>query len=438
MTMPHSPGNREVFPAATRLEVFSWAMYDFANSGYTTVVLTAIYNAYFVGVVAGNYNSGTATLLWTVAIGISNALVLLSAPVVGSIADHKAHKKRFLLLTTLGCTVFTAMLYGTGPDSTLLAMLLIILSNIMFASGENLIAAFLPEIASSRTMGRISGYGWSLGYFGGMLVLALCLAYVAWARSIGHDEAQFVPVTMLIVAVMFLLTALPTLLWLKERATPTPLPHGTTHLQAGFARLQATLRRAHHLKDLFRFIISLTLYNSGVYTVIVLAAVYAREVLGFDMQHTIYLIMIVNLTAAAGAFAFGHIQDRLGSVRTLALTLVLWIIAILVVYMAASETAFWIAANLIGISLGSCQSAGRALIGQLTPPGRSAEFFGLWGLAVKLSAILGPMSYGVIGYLSGGNHRAAVLSTLVFFIAGLLTLLSVNEARGHEAAQQPY
>src|SRR3989344_4140894 len=195
-------------------------MYDFANSGYTTVVLTAVFNAYFVGVVAGNGadRSGTATLLWTVVMAITNVLVLASAPILGAIADHGAHKKRFLAFTTVGCVFFTILLGFVGRGDVALGMTLVILATLMFASGENFIAAFLPEIAEQKDMGRISGYGWSLGYLGGLLVLGMCLVYIQWAQSQGDAVTQYVPVTMWITAVMFALAALPTFIWLRARA----------------------------------------------------------------------------------------------------------------------------------------------------------------------------------------------------------------------------
>jgi len=414
-------------------------MYDFANSGYTTVVLTAVFNAYFVGVVAGDGadKSGAATLLWTVAMAITNILVLASAPVLGAIADHGAHKKRFLALTTVGCVLFTALLGFVGRGDVALAMTLVILSSLMFASGENFIAAFLPEIAEQKDMGRISGYGWSLGYLGGLLVLGLCLMYIQWAQSRGETAVQYVPVTMWITAVMFALAALPTFLWLRERARPQPLAPGDNYFRIGFARVRHTLSHARHYRDLFRFLITLAVYYCGINTVIVLAAIYAQEVMGFSMQENIMLILVVNVTAAIGAFGFGLIQDRLGSVRTLAITLMVWVLALVTAYFTETRAAFWVVANLVGISLGSSQSAGRALVGQFSPPERAAEFFGLWGLAGKLAAVIGPLVYGFVTFLSHGNHRLALLSTCVFFITGLLMLFTVDERRGRAAAIHP-
>ncbi|OGI53057.1 MAG: MFS transporter [Candidatus Muproteobacteria bacterium RIFCSPHIGHO2_01_60_12] len=419
-----------------RREIFAWAMYDFANSGYTTVVLTAVFNAYFVGVVAGNGadRSGTATLLWTVVMAITNVLVLASAPILGAIADHGAHKKRFLAFTTVGCVFFTILLGFVGRGDVALGMTLVILATLMFASGENFIAAFLPEIAEQKDMGRISGYGWSLGYLGGLLVLGMCLVYIQWAQSRGDAVTQYVPVTMWITAVMFALAALPTFIWLRERAVPQPLAPGENYIRIGFARVRHTLSQARHYRDLFRFLITLAVYYCGINTVVVLAAIYAQEVMGFSMQENIMLILVVNVTAAIGALTFGLVQDRLGSVRTLAITLLVWIAALAIAYFTETRAAFWVVANLVGVALGSSQSAGRALVGQFSPPERSAEFFGLWGLAGKLAAVIGPLVYGLVTYLTHGNHRQALLSTTAFFIAGLLLLLTVNERRGRAAA----
>jgi len=424
---------------AGRREIWAWAFYDFANSGYTTVVLTTIYSAYFVAVVAGGATTlptGTATFLWTLSIAIANLCVLVSAPVVGAIADYRATKKKFLLFTTVCCVLSTALLAFAGPGQVVLGMILLILSAIAFSAGENLIAAFLPEIAHSDNMGRISGYGWSLGYFGGLLTLGICLGYINWASSEGQGAADYVPVTLLVTAAIFTLAAAPTFLWLRERATPRPLPVDMSYIRIGFDQVRKTLVSAAHYRDLFRFLACLTLYQSGVATVVVIAAIYAQEVMGFDSQQLIILIMVVNLTAAVGAFAFGFAQDHFGSVPTLTAGLLVWVAAVAVTFFAEERADLWFAGNLMGLAMGATQAGGRALIGQLTPVERSAEFFGLWGLASRAAAILGPLSYGIISQLSGGNHRFALLSTLAFFIGGLLLLLTVDERRGRVVKEE--
>lgn len=417
-------------PGVRPREVWSWAMYDFANSGYTTVVITAVFNAYFVAEVAGN--APWATFAWTCALAVSYALIMVSAPLLGAYADARAAKKRLLVFTTVGCILFTAALAAVGRGDLVSAILLIILSNFFFGSGENLIAAFLPELAQGEAMGRVSGWGWSLGYLGGLVSLGACLAYVTWAQAQGMAAGEFVPVTMFITAAIFALASLPAFLFLRERAAPAANAGGI--VRDAFARLRQTLRHAHRYADLQRFLVCLVFYQAGIQAVIALAAIYAQQVMGFTTRDTILLILLVNITAAVGAFVFGQVQDRLGHVRTIVFTLIGWMLTVLLAYLAQGPALFWVAANLVGVCLGSSQSAGRALVGYLSPPGRSAEFFGLWGLAVKLSSILGPITYGLVTWVSGGDHRLAILITGVYFVIGIAIIAGLNVARGRAAA----
>ena len=416
----------------TPREVWSWAMYDFANSGYTTVVITAIFNAYFVSVVADN--QPWATFAWTAALAVSYAAIMLTAPILGAYADAYAAKKKLLALTTIGCVAFTALLAFAGPGSLWLAIPLIVLSNFFYGSGENLAAAFLPELARGRSLGKISGWGWSLGYVGGLVSLGASLAYVTWAQGQGRQAAQFVPVTMLITAALFAISSLPIFLFLKERAVPQPHRQGLNLVQESFARLMQTLAHAKHYRDLRRFFICTVFYQAGIQTVITLAAIYAQQAMHFTTQQPIPLILVVNTTAAIGAFLFGHLQDRIGHIPAIALTLVGWIVMVGLAWAAQGPGMFGAAANLAGICMGASQSAGRALVGLLSPAMRRAEFFRLWGLSVKLSSILGPLTYGLVSWISQGDHRLAILITGSYFLVGLAILVGVNVRRGRRAA----
>lgn len=433
-----SDKQKRKYPPAGRKELLSWALFDFANSGYTTVVLTTIFSAYFVAVIAadtGNNSPGMPTLLWSLAIGLANFVVMILGPVVGAIADHRASKKSFLLVSSIGCISATGLLSLVGPGDVLLAMVLVTSSTIMFAFGENLIAAFLPELVPKEKMGRLSGYGWSIGYFGGLLTLGCCLWLIQWGSQQGMVDTDIIPATLILTAVIFALTVSPTFIWLKERAVAQPKEENISYFRISFRRLRHTVMQAMHFQDLFRFLLTLAVYQSGVSTVVVLAAIYAQEVMNFGRQDLIVLIMVVNVTAAVGAFICGHLQDRIGSVPTLAITLLLWIFAILTASMATLPVHMWIAGNLIGVAMGSSQAVGRALVSMFTPAVRSGEFLGLWGLVNRLSAIVGPLSYGLVNYLTQGNHRQALLSTLLFFVVGFLLLMRVDEKRGKEAAE---
>jgi len=424
------PSDNNTHAPVTRREKISWILYDFANSGYTTVVLTTIYNAYFVSTIAMNngFNTAAATLFWTLTIAAGNLLVLLSAPIIGAYADIYAIRKKLLFVVTAGCIFFTALLAIPEPGDIIVASLFVITSYFMFATGENLIAAFLPELTTQDDIGRLSGYGWSIGFLGGLTALALCFGYVTWAQSSGQLATDYVPVTMLIVAIFFAISTVPTLLYLKERG------HTTTQKEFiasnAFKRVFDTIKSLHNYPELRRFMLAIISFQAGIYIVIVLAAVYATQVMGFDTKQNILLIGIVNITAAIGAFGFGHLQDKIGSIKTLLFTLILWCIAIITAWSSQNETTFWIAANIIGLSLGASQSASRALVGLFSPRGRYGEFFGLWGMCVKLAAIIGPLSYGMINWITSGNHRDSILTTLVFFIIGIIILLTIDEKRG--------
>ncbi|MDH5632880.1 MAG: MFS transporter [Gammaproteobacteria bacterium] len=422
-----------------RREIVAWAMFDFANSGFTTVVLTAIFNAYFVSVIAGQIvsNGNAATLLWTITTSIAYLMVLASAPVIGAIADYGAHKKRFLVITSLACIGFTVLLATAREGDIALAVFGVIMATFMFAAGESLISAFLPELVPPEKMGRISGYGWAVGYLGGLLVLALCLVYIESAKLRGLGANHYVSVSLMITAASFLVGALPSYLWLRERAQAGPPLALSAYVRTGFFRLGQTMKHVRHYRDLFRFLIILAIFYCGIYIVVTLAAVYAQQVMGFDTVDNIKLILVVNITAAVGAFAFGHIQDRLGSIQTLALTLLLWIAALVIAYYTHDRVTFWIAANIIGVAMGSSQSAGRALVGQFSPASHSAEFFGLWSMATKLAAVVGPLSYGAVTYITG-DHRQAILVTTGFFVAGLLLLFTIDEQRGRQAATKTF
>ena len=417
-------------PGVAKREAWAWALFDFANSGYTTVVITAVFNTYFVAVVVGD--APWATFAWTAALAVSHVILMVAGPILGAWADVRAAKKRLLAISTAGCVIATAGLALAGPGDVGLAVLFLVISNACFGAGENLIAAFLPELADEQGAGRLSGWGWGLGYLGGILALGLCLIYIDRAVANGLTTTDAVPGTMLITATLFALFSLPAFIWLKERAVPqkTALPS----LAAEGRRLLRTLRSARAFPDLRRFLACLAFSQAGVAAVIALAAIYAQQAMGFSTRETLILILVVNVTAALGSVAFGYVQDRIGHVRAIAATLVGWLAMVGLASQAEGAALFWVAANLAGVCLGSSQASGRAFIAVLTPPSRQGEFFGLWGLANRFAAIAGPLSYGLATWLSGGNHRLAILTTGAYFVVGLWLLWGVNAERGRRAA----
>ncbi len=414
-------------------EVWAWAMYDFANSAYTTTVVTAIFNAYFVAVVAAG--ASWATLAWTTTQAIASIAIMLTAASVGAWADRHGAKKKLLALPPAGCGAATAGLFWVGPGDVVLAMVLVAIASFFFGSGENIVAAFLPELAGEDDFGKVSGWGWSWGYLGGMACLGLCLAWIVAAKGRGEGAESFVPAAMLITAVFFAVSSAPTFLLLRERVSPAPLAAAGVELSALAQRLLQTAREARRFPDMARFMVCLLCYQSGVFAAIALAAIYAQEAMGFTAEDNIKLFFVVNGTAAIGAFAFGYLQDRLGHVRTIALTLLGWLLMTAIALSADSRAQFWGAANIAGLCLGSSQAAARALVALFAPAQRRAEFFGLWGLAMKFAAVAGPMTYGLTTWLSGGNHRLALGITGFYFVGGLILLIGIDEKRGRDAAQ---
>lgn len=405
-------------------EVWSWAAFDFANSGYTTVVLTAVFNAYFVGVICGE--ASWATLLWTSIIAASNILAIVCMPLIGAATDLKANKKFWTVLMSLLCILGTVGLAFTGSGTVWLAVIMVIVSNFAYNIGETLNSAFLPEIADEKSMGKVSGWGWSFGYCGGLLTLGLSLAVVLFMQSKGAGAEDYVPYTMIITAAVFLVAALPLALWLKERAQPRTEAAFWTLVKQSQASLIETFKSLPQHKNFAWLVASGLSFQGGIAVVVTLAAVYADQAMGFTPDETILLVLLVNITAAIGAFAFGYVEDRIGHKNALIVTLLIWIAMVGVAYFAQTKPIFWIAANLAGIAMGSSQSAGRALVGVLAPPKDRAAFYSFWNMALWVANIIGPMTYGYITWLTDNDQRLALLCTGLFFVVGLILLLPMQ------------
>lgn len=414
-------------PGVSPRELWSWAAYDFANSGYTTVVLTAVFNAYFVSVICGN--ADWATLLWTTTIAVSNIVSIICMPLIGAATDLKANKKFWCILMSLLCVAGTIGLYWTGSSTIAWAVLMVVISNVGYNVGETLNSAFLPELAASDAIGKVSGWGWSFGYCGGLLTLGLSLLVVTAMQSMGSSAESYVPITMLITAAIFAIAIVPLALWLKERSEPRTQARFWTLVKESQASLIETAKSLPQHKSFAWLVASGLSFQGGIAVVVTLAAVYANQVLGFTADETILLVLLVNITAAIGAFAFGYIEDRIGHKMALILTLSIWIAMVAVAYVAQTKPMFWLAANLAGIAMGSSQSAGRALVGVLAPDDKRAAFYSFWNMALWVANIIGPMTYGLITWVTGNDQRLALLCTGMFFVAGLILLLPMNVAK---------
>jgi len=418
-------------PGVKKREVFGWAMYDFANSGYTTVVITAVFAAYFVGAVA--QQAEWATLAWTSALSFSYAIVMVTMPALGEWADRHAAKKKLLMAVTAGCVLTTAALAWVGPGQVVLAVVCIVLSNAFFSYGESLTAAFLPELATPEAMGRVSAWGWAWGYLGGMLTLGLCLAYVLWAQAQGQSASQFVPITMMFTAVIYAVSACVTFVLMKEHAQPQ---EARAQASSQWQQLKQTFNEAKAYPDFIQLLACAVAYQAGVAVAITLAAIYAEQVIGFQPQETMMLIFVLNIAALVGSLILGYMQDKVGHKLALSITLVGWSLTCIMAALTTTKDMFWWAATLAGICMGSSQSIGRAMAGLLMPKARVAEYFGLWTFATRLASIVGPLGYGLITWATSGNQRWAIAATTVLFVLGWVLLLPVNMARGQSRAAE--
>lgn len=415
-------------PGVSRLEVFGWALYDFANSGYTTVVLTAVFSAYFVGVVVADATLGT--LLWTVTLSLSHLLVMLTVPLIGARSDRIERRRGLLTMTTVGCVISTAALWWAGPGAVAWAMVMVLLSNLFFSWGEALISSYLPTLARPRAMGRVSGWGWGLGYVGGMLTLGLCLAYVLQAQARGESAATFVPVTMLLTAGVFAVAAALSISLLKDR------PGGAGNVAPAWQRLRQTWQHARAYRDFIWLLGCTVAYMAGVAVAIALAAIYAQQVIGFNEAEIMILIFVLNIAAVIGALLAGYGQDAIGHRLALAITLLGWTATCVIAAVVTTKSGFWVAGVIAGLCMGASQSVGRAMVGLFAPADRLGEFYGLWTLATRLASIIGPLAYGVMTWASSGNQRLAMAATGLFFVVGLALLLPINISRGQSQSMQ--
>ncbi len=415
-------------PPVRRREIAAWAMFDFANSSYTTVIVTVAFSVYFTTAVAPG---AKADLLWGLAIGISNLIVLLSAPLIGAAADEAGRKKVFLAVSWAMCVVATAGLYFAVPGRVVLAIALFVASNVAFALGENLIAAFLPEISTPETVGRISGLGWGIGYFGGLASLLLIRPLMSAGLDAGNVErARWIwPVT----AGFFLVAALPTFVWLRERAPRERWRGFGTYARRGFDRIVTTGRAIAEFRHLARFLAVFLVYSLGFTIAIAFSGIFARTTLQFTANELVALFLILQISSAAGALAFGWIQDRLGSRRALQLSLALWTVVGLASAACQTKGQFLLIGLAAGIGIGSLQATSRGVVAAFSPPSKSGEFFGFWGLALRVAYALGPLLFGSVSAATG-SQRIAVLVATSFFVLGWFGLRSVDDAAGRAAA----
>jgi UMF1 family MFS transporter len=425
----------------TRRERWSWYLYDFGNSAYASVVLLAVYSAYFQGEVVGG---AEGSRLWGLAVGAAMLVVALISPVLGAIADFAGTKKRFLLFFTAMACVFTALLLFAKPGAVVIGMGFFILAEIGYRAAQVFYNGLLPEIAAPEEMGRISGYGWAVGTAGGVVCLVLILGLVV---AIGGTFV--VRISMLITAIFFAIFAIPIFLWLRERAQPQPLPEGENYLSVAFKRLWKTIRTAGQFREFVKFMIAFLIYNDGIIMALDFAAIIGAVLFGMSQEQLILFVIIVQLTNVAGAFAFGVLVDRIGGKPSLVVSLALMVVVVAALYFNQTLTGYFLIGAVAGVAMAGAQSVSRTMVAMFAPPGQSAEFYGFFAVVGRTSSFIGPAVYGFlaaeaalwyqsqgqsVGLAEQSGQRVAILSIGAFILAGLILLAFVNEKKARAEA----
>jgi len=433
-------------------EVLAWSMYDFANQPFTNLVVTFIYGTFFTTVIASNEIEGTQQ--WSHAVSVTAIIVALLSPLMGALADRGGYRKMFMLGFTWLTIMATTVLYFVMPGEVLRALFWFVIANVGFEMGAVFCNAYLPDISHSKNIGRISGYGWSLGYVGGLIALALAMVFLVHTDTpifgFGKGEAggyENIRATNLLVAVWFAVFSIPTFLFLKDRKPDKKaLLKNVKHTLKDF---RATAKELKEYPQIIRFLIARLFYNDGLVTIFAFGGIYAAGSLDFTLDEIIILGIVLNITAGLGAFLMGFLDDKVGGRKTIKITLIGLMIAILLAVIApqlrpwlqyvfggssvpvwlTAKNVFWAAAILIGIFSGPNQAASRSLMGRFTPETKKNEFFGFFAFSGKATAFAGPFLLGILT-TAFESQRVGIAVIFFFFLIGFLLLHKVDEEKG--------
>lgn len=415
---------------ARKRAIFSWCLYDWANSAYPTVVTTFVFGAYFTKAVAETPESGTEA--WGYAVGFAGLVVALFSPVLGAIADRGGRRKPWLAVLTLTAVVTTAMLWFTLPNPGYVAWALVFvtLSSIAFEFGTVFYNAMLPDLAGPQRVGRVSGWGWGMGYAGGLTCLVIALFGFVSAETplfgITTEGAAHVRAVMLLTAVWFALFSLPLFLFTPDR--PSTGRSATRAVREGLATLRATIRDIRNYDAILRFLIARMLYADGLVTLFAVGGIYAAGTFGMDFGEVVRFGIALNITAGLGALAFAWADDWIGAKSVIVTSLVALIGLGMGALVVETKTGFWIIGMALGVFVGPAQAASRSMMARLAPEDLRTEMFGLYALSGRATSFLGPIAFGfATGFFD--SQRAGMATILVFLIAGLLLLIPVKEPR---------
>jgi len=411
----------------TRSVVATWCFYDWANSAFTTLIVTFVYSTYFVGEFVAD--SGRGTALWSYAVTISAITIAMIAPVAGALAD-RGDRRRYLIGCTLLCVLMIILLTFIKPGqpgAVLMALGVFVIANVAFELALVFYNAFLPSIASVEKIGRISGYGWGLGYVGGLICLALALPLVLSDPppfGLSETEGFNIRAVNIVAAVWFLVFSIPMFLTVRdERVLDSDIK--PRMLLSNFKR---TITYLKSYRDVVRFLIARLIYNDGLVAIFAFGGIYASVTFGFTVGEVIIFGIVLNAVAGLGAWLFGFVDDRIGGKTTIQISLIFLAAFTLLAGLAPSRQWFWLAGCGIGLFIGPNQSASRSLMGRFTPKAHESEFFGFFAFSGKVTSFLGPLLLGILSDVY--NQRVGVISVLLFFLVGGFLVWRIDEKRG--------
>jgi MFS transporter, UMF1 family len=426
--------------AITRRARWAWYMYDFGNSAYAAVVLLAVYSAYFKQQVVGG---AEGSRLWGLSVGIAMLVVALLSPVLGALADFSATKKRILFVFTSVSWVFTALLFFVQKGDIFIGMLFFILAEIGYRGAQVFYNALLPDIAEPEDMGEVSGNGWAIGSFGGIVCLAIVLALILIVKGALITRAAF-----LITAAFYALATLPVFFFVRERTRAQSLPAGETYLSVSLKKLWATFQSARKYREFIKFLVSFLIYNNAIMMVLDFASIIGAVLFGMNQQQLIIFMMIVQVTSVIGALVFGALTQRLGGKFSLGLSIVLMALTVGGLFFDHSLVIFYGIGALAGFALTGVQSVSRTVVGQVCPVDKSAEFYGLFSVAGQISSFTGPALYGMLATAlalrlyeprglapsaaEAAGLQAALFVMIGFLLVGFIFLLTVRNWRRSE------
>ncbi len=408
--------------------LFAWCLFDWANSPFPTVVITFVFAAYFTESIVGDTVRGTA--LWGRAIAASGLAVALLGPVLGAVADAGGRRKPWLLVCSAVTIGGALALWRAAPDpgNALWVLACVAVANAAFELGMVFYNAMLPGLAGAGRMGRLSGWGWALGYAGGLacLVIALYGFVEAAPPPFGLDpgRAEHVRAVAPMAAVWFVAFGWPLFAFVPD--APAARVPAVRAVRQGLRTLWDTLREFRRFRTLFRFLIARMLYIDGLNTLFAFGGIYAAGTFGMDIAHVIAFGIAPNVTAGLGALAFAWVDDLIGAKRTLVISIVGLIVFAAAALLAPSEAWFWAAALGLGVFIGPTQSASRSMMARLAPPERRTEMFGLFALSGRVTAFAGPalVAWATVAF---DSQRAGMATILVFLVAGLAVLLPLPD-----------